>query len=80
MEFLERYLDIQKATIAGRLGTAVAAENAVLLGVAPKSGPGQPGTWRGAEGMGLANARERLSRVRWSAGNVALRGRSAGGV
>jgi len=78
-------------------------ENAILHGVAPKSGPGRveiggrvDGGWlhlsvtddgpglpdnrRIVEGIGLANTRERISKIYGEAGQMTIRNRAAGGI
>jgi two-component system LytT family sensor kinase len=78
-------------------------ENAILHGVAPKSGPGKveilarvekdrlylevrddgpglPDNRRIVEGTGLANTRERLSKIYGNAGSMTIRNRPAGGI
>jgi sensor histidine kinase YesM len=121
MEFLERYIEIQKARFPDRLTVAISVdeealgvpvpwlllqpivENAILHGVAPKSGPGRvdilgrveggflhlevrddgpglPDNRRVVEGTGLANTRERLSKLYGDAGRVTLRSQPEGGI
>jgi sensor histidine kinase YesM len=121
MEFLERYLEIQKARFPDRLTVAInveegalgvfvpwlllqpIVENAILHGVAPKAGPGRvevegrvDGEWlrlsvsddgpglpdnrRIIEGIGLANTRERISKIYGEAGQMNIRSRPAGGI
>jgi two-component system, LytTR family, sensor kinase len=121
MDFLERYIEIQKARFPDRLTVAISVdeealgvpvpwlllqpivENAILHGVAPKSGPGRvdilgrveggflhlevrddgpglPDNRRVVEGTGLANTRERLSKLYGDAGRVTLRSQPEGGI
>jgi two-component system, LytTR family, sensor kinase len=121
MDFLERYIEIQKARFPDRLTVTVSVdeealgvpvpwlllqpivENAILHGVAPKSGPGRvdilgrveggflhlevrddgpglPDNRRVVEGTGLANTRERLSKLYGDAGRVTLRSQPEGGI
>jgi two-component system, LytTR family, sensor kinase len=121
MDFLERYIEIQKARFPDRLTVCIAVdeaalgirvpwlllqpivENAILHGVAPKSGagrvdilgrveggelrlevrddgPGLPDNRRVVEGTGLANTRERLSKIYGGAGKMTLRGIPTGGI
>jgi two-component system, LytTR family, sensor kinase len=121
MDFLERYVEIQKARFSDRLTVSIAVEeaalsvpvpwlllqpiveNAILHGVAPKSGPGLveilgrvengslhlevrddglglPDNRRVVEGTGLANTRERLSKIYGDKSQMTLRSRPTGGI
>ena len=121
MDFLERYIEIQKARFPDRLTVSIAVdeeslsvpvpwlllqpivENAILHGVAPKSGPGRvditgrveggslhlevrddgpglPDNRRVVEGTGLANARERLSKIYGDKSHMTLRSQPSGGI
>jgi two-component system, LytTR family, sensor kinase len=121
MDFLERYIEIQKARFPDRLTVSIAVEeaalgvpvpwlllqpiveNAILHGVAPKSGPGLveilgridgkslrlevrddgpglPDNRRVVEGTGLANTRERLSKIYGQESRMTLRSRPTGGI
>ena len=112
MDFLDRYIEIQKARFSDRLSVAVSVEesilsarvpwlllqpiveNAIQHGVVPKNGPGLveilarvdngqlhlevrddgpglPDNRRIVEGTGLANSRERLSKIYGDAGHIA---------
>jgi two-component system, LytTR family, sensor kinase len=121
MDFLDRYVEIQKARFSDRLSVAVSVEesvlsarvpwlllqpiveNAIQHGVAPKNspglveilahvdkgqlhlevrddGPGLPENRRIVEGTGLANSRERLSKIYGDAGRMTIRNRTSGGI
>src|ERR1017187_2232778 len=121
MEFLERYIEIQKARFPDRLTVDISVEeaalgvlvpwlilqpiveNAILHGISPKPGPGKveilgrveegslhlevrddgrgiPDGCAVAEGTGLTNTRERLSKIYGGAGQMTLRGRPTGGI
>jgi two-component system LytT family sensor kinase len=121
MDFLERYIEIQKARFPDRLTVSIAVdeealgvpvpwlllqpivENAILHGVAPKSGPGRvdilgrieggslhlevrddgpglPANRRVVEGTGLANTRERLSKIYGDASRMTLLSQPSGGI
>jgi signal transduction histidine kinase len=121
MDFLERYIEIQKARFPDRLTVAISVEeaalsvpvpwlvlqpiveNAILHGVAPKQGPGRvdivgrvkdgflhlevrddgpglPENRRVVEGTGLANTRERLSKIYGDASRMSIRGLPQGGI
>jgi LytS/YehU family sensor histidine kinase len=121
MDFLERYVEIQKARFPDRLTVAVdvdekalgipvpwlllqpIVENAILHGVAPKlgagrvditgrvdsgvlrlevrdDGPGLPDNRRVVEGTGLANTRERLSKLYGDKASMSLKNLASGGI
>ena len=121
MDFLERYIEIQKARFSDRLTVDIAVEeaalsvpvpwlllqpiveNAILHGVAPKDGPGRvdimghieggflrlevrddgpglPDNRRVVEGTGLANTRERLSKIYGAGGRMTVHSRPTGGI
>ncbi|HEY1793045.1 MAG TPA: sensor histidine kinase [Opitutaceae bacterium] len=121
MDFLQRYIEIQKARFPDRLSVDIdvqeealpmpvpwlllqpIVENAILHGVAPKSGPGRveifgriiggslhlevrddgpgiPENRRVVEGTGLANTRERLTKLYGAEGRMTLKPRPTGGV
>lgn len=121
MEFLDRYLEIQKTRFSDRLRVNISispdamqaripnlllqpiVENAIVHGVAPKSGPGQvdvlgrvengnlylsvrddgpgfDGAVRAREGIGLANTRERLSKIYGAQGHLSLKSHPGRGV
>ena len=121
MDFLERYLEIQKARFSDRLQVSIAitpeamqsripnlllqpiVENAILHGIAPKAEPGHveiagrveggnlhlevrddgagfDGSVRAKEGIGLANTRERLTKIYGPRGQLSLRSEPGRGV
>ena len=121
MDFLEKYLEIQKARFSDRLEVLVEitpeamqaripnlllqplVENAILHGIAPRPGPGHvdllgrvdgsnlhlevrddglgfDGTKRAKEGIGLANTRERLTKIYGARGQLLLRSEPGHGV
>lgn len=121
MDFLERYLEIQRARFSDRLQVSFAitpeamaaripnlllqplVENAILHGIAPRPGSGHvdllgrveggnlhlevrddglgfDGTRRAKEGIGLANTRERLTKIYGAHGQLLLRSEPGRGV